>query len=133
MFKIRSAQMSMCNVTDSSVRVCAFFSADETFPPPRPQSSFWRELQYVLETLESLHVSTSPYFSISRHKQPLTLRIQTVLTQLTIDLETTPTRYFIRILLQRTSYSLHGLFNNILLNNSGSELYMLILPAFIHA
>lgn len=131
MFKIRSAQMSMCNVTDSSVRVCAFFSADETFFPP--QSSFWRELQYVLETLESLHVSMSSYFSISRHKQQLTLRLQTVLTQLTIDLETTPTRYFIRILLQRTSYSLHGLFNNILLNNSGSELYMLILPAFIHA
>lgn len=40
---------------------------------------------------------------------------------------------FQRILLWGTFYSLHGLFNNILLNNSGIELYMLILPAFIHA
>lgn len=38
-----------------------------------------------------------------------------------------------RTLLWRTFYSLHGLFNNILLNNSGIKLYMLILPAFIHA
>lgn len=129
MFKIRSAQMSMCNVTDSSVRVCAFFSADETFPAPPIQ--FLERIAVCVGDI--LHVSMSSYFSISLHKQQLTLRIQTVLTQLTIDLETTPTRYFIRILLQRTSYSLHGLFNNILLNNSGSELYMLILPAFIHA
>lgn len=123
--------MSMCNVTDGSGRVGAFFSAVETFSP---RSSFWKELHYVLVTLESLHVSISAYFLISCNKeQQLMHCIQTVSTQLTVDLETAPTRYFIRILLQRTSYSLHGLFNNILLNNSGSELYMLILPAFIHA
>lgn len=51
----------------------------------------------------------------------------------TIDFEVVPVGIFQRTLLWRTFYSLHGLFNNILLNNSGIELYMLILPAFIHA
>lgn len=51
----------------------------------------------------------------------------------TIDFEVMPDGIFQRTLLWRTFYSLHGLFNNILLNNSGIELYMLILPAFIHA
>lgn len=51
----------------------------------------------------------------------------------TIDFEMELIGHFQRILLWRTFYSLHGLFNNILLNNSGIKLYMLILPAFIHA
>lgn len=50
-----------------------------------------------------------------------------------IDLEMVLVGNFQWILLWGTFYSLHGLFNNIFLNNSGIELYMLILPAFIHA
>lgn len=50
-----------------------------------------------------------------------------------IDFEMVLAANFQRILLWRTFYSLHGLFNNILLNNSAIELYMLISPAFIHA
>lgn len=51
----------------------------------------------------------------------------------TTDFEAVVVGIFQRPLLWRTFYSLHGLFNNILLNNSGIELYMLILPTFIHA
>lgn len=51
----------------------------------------------------------------------------------TIDFGMALFENFQKILLWRTFYSLHGLFNNILLNNSGIKLYMLIWPAFIHA
>lgn len=132
MFKIRSAQMSRPNVTDSCVGVCTFFSGDETFflvPIQIPR----RFASHVDDVKVSPCLNFFLFFEQTSTKPQFMPRTQTVATQFTTDLQTVPTRYFMRILLQRTSYSLHGLFNNILVNNSGSELYMLILPAFIHA
>lgn len=138
MLKTRSAQMSMYNITESFCEHLCFFS---------PQTFSYLSFQTEVCDLSDIYDPFFKFFLITFQKcdgqctnsifgcvlsQHIFLSLMRSVT-LVIDLETVHTRYFKRILLQRTSYSLHGLFNNILVNNSGIQLYMLILPGFIHA